>query len=187
MPQGTYLLQGTGHEPGPYALERFSCAAGPAGWRYVATREHPETGARLGRLDVVLDESGAAVRVQVEAGGWVLRGGVVGGQVLWRRGDEEHSERAVGFTGTSPVWALAAARLAGPQPRRLRLVRLGDEALATRVVEQGWVRTGQEQRGGVEVVRLEVADLDTGERRALHVSGDLLLDAPGSVLLDLQG
>ncbi|HEU0102853.1 MAG TPA: hypothetical protein VFR07_11095, partial [Mycobacteriales bacterium] len=93
MPRGAYLVGGGPHEPGPYALERFSCAAGPAGWRYVATREHPGTGAPLGRLDVVLDATGAPVRVQVETGGWALRGGVVGDEAWWRRGDDERRER----------------------------------------------------------------------------------------------
>jgi len=192
VPRGTYLL--SGHD-GPYALERFSCAPGPAGWRYVATREQPGTGALLGRLDLVLDARGAPVRVQVETGGWVLRGGVVGAQALWRRGPDERGERAVGFTGTSPAWAVAAARLLAaapapapaPAPVRLRLVRLGDEALSTRLVEESWAHTGTATREGLVVVRYETADLGTGERRVVHLSGDVVLDAPDTVLLDLDG
>lgn len=187
MTRGAYLLTGGPHAPGPYALERFSCAAGPAGWRYVATREDPRTGAPLGRLDVVLDARGVALRVRVEAGGWSLRGGVVGDEALWRRGESERRERAVGFTGTSPVWLLAAARLVGEEPVRLRLVRLGDEALATRVVEEGWVRTGTQDRDGLAVARLEAADLATAERRVVHVAGDLVLEAPGTSLVAVEG
>lgn len=184
MPRGAYLL--SGHD-GPYGLERFSCAPGPVGWRYVATREDPDSGARTGRLDVVLDLSGRAVRVHMEAGGWELRGGVVGSQLLWRRGDVEREQRATGFTGTSPVWAVATvrrlARTAGPV--RLRLVRLGDDALGTLLVDESWARTGTEERDGVPVERWQAADLATGERRAIHVAGDVVLDAPGVRLLEL--
>ena len=184
MPRGAYLL--SGHD-GPYAVERFSCAPGPAGWRYVATRADPATGAPLGRLDVVLDAAGRAHRVHVEAGGWELRGGAVGAQVLWRRGEVEREERAAGFTGTSPVWAVAATRLLGAAagPVRLRLVRLGDEALATLVVEQAWVRTAVEEHDGVPVARWAADDLATGERRAVHLAGDVVLEAPGARLLEL--
>ena len=87
MPRGAYLLSGS---DGPYAVERFSCAPGPAGWRYVATRSHASTGAPLGRLDVALDGAGRPHRVHVEQGGWELRGGAVGPHVLWRRGETEH-------------------------------------------------------------------------------------------------
>ena len=188
MPRGAYLL--TGHD-GPYAVERFSCAPGPAGWRYVATREDPATGARSGRLDVVLDATGRALRVHVEAWGWELRGGVVGPQVLWRRGEQEREERAAGFTGTSPVWSVAAARLlaagpgAGEGPVRVRLVRLGDETLATLLVDERWARAGAQARDGVAVDGWEAADLATGERRAVHLAGDVVLDAPGVRLLEL--
>ena len=177
MPSGTYALEGD-------VTERFSCGHGPAGWRYVATRER--AGAPAGRLDVVLTAGGAVLRAQVETGGWLLRGGAVGPDLLWRRGEREHTSRAAGFTGTSPVWALAAARLltGTPGPVRLRLVRLGDEALATRVVEERWQCTGTERRAGVDIARWEVADLETGEQRALHVAGDLLLSAPGVELVD---
>lgn len=187
MPRGAYLL--TGHD-GAYALERFSCAPGPAGWRYVATREDPATGAPLGRLDVALDATGRAVRVLVNAGGWELRGGVTADGCTWRRGSEQRSDAAVGFTGTSPVWALAAVRLLRPAaPVRARLVRLGDEALATRTVDEGWVRTARERDAdlGVVVETHEAADLATGERRVVRLVGDVVLDATGVVLLELDG
>lgn len=181
MASGTYLLTGP---DGPYARERFRCGAGPAGWRYVATREHPDAAAPLGGLDVVLDGRGAAVRVQVTAGGWTVRGGVVGREVLWRRGAQEHVEAGAGFTGTSPVWAVAAGRLAGPEPVRLRLVRLGDEALAARTVEQSWVRTSvSADPARADLERLE---LDTGERGAVRLVGDVVVAAPGVQLEELR-
>lgn len=179
MPRGTYLLTGG-------VAEHFSCAAGPAGWRYVARRER--AGVACGGLDVVLDVRGAPVRVQVTSGGWSLRGGLAGRQLLWRRGEQERTADAVGFTGTSPVWALAAARLVGTgaEPVRLRLVRLGDEALGTLVVEQGWVCTGTTDDEAVPVTGYEVADLATGERAGVQLAGDLLLSSPGAELADLQ-
>ena len=148
---------------------------------------HPSTGAPLGRLDVALDGAGRPHRVHVELGGWELRGGAVGPHVLWRRGEREHEERAAGFTGTSPVWAVAAARLLGaaPGPVRLRLVRLGDEALAALVVDQEWARSGEQEHDGVPVVRWDVDDLATGERRGVHLAGDLVVEAPGVRLLEL--
>lgn len=181
MARGTYLLAGE-------IAEHFSCGAGPAGWRYVARREQAGTGAPLGGLDVVLDARGAVVRAEVRTAGWQLRGGAVGPELLWRRGEQERSERADGFTGTSPAWTVAAARRvgAGPDPVRLRLVVLGDEALATRVVEQGWACTGVTDREGVPVVRYEVADLDTGRREVVQLAGDLVLQSPGAALVALD-
>ena len=180
MPRGAYLLSGL---EGPYAVERFSCAPGPAGWRYVATREDPD-GRGLGRLDVVLDGAGRALRVQVRSGAWEVRGGVVGSRCVWRRGEREHADRAGGFTGTSPVWLVAAARRgAGVQ----RLVELSDPALAARTVLQRWALTGGRVEAGLTVERYDVDALDTGERRVVHLAGDVVVAAPGITLLELEG
>lgn len=185
MPRGAYLL--AGHE-GPYAVERFSCAPGPAGWRYTATRERPGSPVEVGSLDVTLDEQGRAVRVHVRAAGWELRGGVAGGCCLWRRGEDERSEPAVGFTGTSPVWLLAAAWLLRPvEPVGARLVELGDESLATSTVERTWQHLGTALHDGTEVSSYEVRDLATAERRVVHMTGDVVLAAPGVVLHELTG
>lgn len=189
--RGAYLLAPAGPHGGPEVLERFSCGpsssgAGPLGWRYAATREDAATGRPLGGVDVVLDARGAAVRVQVAAGGWLLRGGTAGSDVLWRRGEEERSEPAAGFTGSSPVWAASAARLAGEGPVRLRLVSLGDEALATRVVEQAWTRTGGGEHAGLPSSRHEALDLETGRRRAVEVAGGLVVAMTGAALVALE-
>jgi len=184
VPRGAYLLTGP---DGPYAVERFSCAPGPAGWRYVATRQDPD-GRPLGRVDLVLDGAGRALRVQVQAGGWQVRGGVVGDRCVWRRGEHEHADRAAGFTGTSPGWLVATARLvAGRAPVRVRLVRLSDEALASRTVEQGWSAAGSRVEAGLPVEAYDVDELDTGERRRVHLSGDVVVAAPGVALLELDG
>lgn len=186
MPTGAYLL--SDHD-GPYAVERFTCAPGPAGWRYTATRADPVTGDPLGRLDLTLDGDGRAVRLEVDAGGWELRGGVVGATAVWRRGAQELSATAAGFTGTSPAFSVATARLlrlSVGDPRRVRLVRLGDEALATRTVDEGWALTSVLDRDGLPVERYEVADLATGERRVLHLVGDVVVDGTGVALLELE-
>lgn len=183
MTAGAYLLS---DDLGAYAVERFSCGAGPAGWRYVATREQPGTGAPLGRLDVVVDAHGAAVRVAVQAAGWLLRGGVVGAEVLWRRGADERSAVATGFTGSSPVWVLAATRrLTGPAAA-LRLVRLGDEALSTTLVDQRWTSGRRQDHDGLEVWHHEVADLATGRAWSVGTAGDLVVHAPGTRLLEVS-
>ncbi len=179
MPRGSYALSGP---DGPIGTEHFSCAAGPAGWRYVGRRESPD-GRPTGLLDLTVDASWRVVRLHAEAGAWSLRGGVVGAQAVWRRGDAEHSERAAGFTGTSPAFAVGTARLLALEPggtARLRLVRLSG-ALAALTVDEGWGRTPDV--AGVE--RYEAADLATGERRVVHLAGDVVVDGTGVDLLTL--
>jgi hypothetical protein len=156
-------------------VERFSCAPGPAGWRYAATREDAATGAPLGRIDLVLQANGV-VRLEAVAGDWVLRGGVVGDEVLWRRGADERVERGHGFTGASPSYAVVLSRL-GAGARRL--VEVTEPVLATRVVEQVWTRLPHD--------RWQVDEPATGVRAELHLSGDVLLSAPGVQLLELDG
>jgi hypothetical protein len=171
-------------------VERFACAAGPAGWRYTASRED-EDGRPAGTLDLTVDRAWRILRLHAEAGGWELRGGVAGDRTVFRRGPEEHDAVAAGFTGTSPAFAVVTARLLGLAPgvtARLRLVRLSD-ALAPLTVDEGWGRTEDapaDLPAGVDAVeRYEVADLATGERRVVHLAGDVVVDATGVVLLSL--
>jgi len=164
--KGSYLV-------GEFA-ERFSCGAGPAGWRYVGTRSGGD------RIDLTVDATGRCVRLVVEQDGWELRGGSVGAEVLWVRGEEEHGATADGFTGSSPAYDVATARLLGLQvgeQRRTTLVEITEPVAATRTVEHGWARTeGPEP----DVDRYEVADLQTGERWVLHVSGEVLVSREGA-------
>jgi hypothetical protein len=172
VPEGSYLL--SGHD-GPYAVERFVSGPDSAGWRYTATRTDPGSGAHLGRIDLLLDPAGRALRLEVVAGGWLLRGGVVGDEAIWRRGDEEHVERAHGFTGTSPAYAIAATRLlADTGAARLRLVAVHDGALATGTVDQSWTRRGP--------ATWEVDDLATGERRRWAIEDDVVVEGSGLTL-----
>ena len=190
MPRGTYLLDG--------AEEEFSCAAGPAGWRYVSAG-----------LDLVLDAAGRQVRVEFRGGGWVLRGGVSGPSTLWTRvpgpvgpggaglagaagaagpGSEQVAE-AAGFAGESPGLLVAAARVLQLEPggrARLRLVSVTGDALATRVVEQGWELVSVGAHGPLSVARYRVAALDTGEVGEVHLAGDVVLAAPGVELTALE-
>lgn len=171
---GAYLL--AGHD-GPYALERFTCRADGDGWTYAATRSDPATGALTGRLHLQVDAAGVTARLHVEAGGWVLRGGCVGEQVLWRRGEQEREQHAAGFSGTSPAYAVAAVRrtaLEVGESRRLVLVAVTEPVLATRLVEQAWTRTAHD--------RWEAVDLATGERRAVRLEDGCVVEGTGLTL-----
>jgi len=177
---GAYLL--SGHD-GPYAVERFSLSGGSDRWSWTATREEPAGGAGLGRLDVHRD--GATLRLHVEAGGWVLRGASAPGQVVWRRGTQEHAAAADGFTGSSPAFLLAAAALAGAGPVRLRLVEVTEPVLATRQVLRDWSAGESASREGVEVVGHRWSDPATGDGGPVWLAAGLVLSAPGVRLLSL--
>jgi hypothetical protein len=190
-------------EGSPVAVEEFSCAAGPVGWRYVATVHDPD-GRQTGGIDLTLDSGGRQVRLVVTAGGWELRGGVAGQETLWVRrpagpggpAGPDAVERvavAAGFAGRSPAFLVAAARLlrlsAGSRAR-LRLVEVVDPALGTRVVELGWsldaVTSYPTETGPLPLGRYRVADLSTGEPREVHLAGDVVVAAPGLELTALH-
>ena len=112
-----------------------------------------------GRLHLQVDAAGVTTRLHVEGGGWVLRGGCVGGSVLWRRGDQEGEAVALGFTGAHPAYDAAVAlrlRLAVGERRRARLVEVTEPVLATRLVDRELWRPAPD--------RWVVTDLATGER-----------------------
>ena len=171
---GRYLLSG---RSAPDAVERFSLTPDDGGWTYDATRSDPASGAPLGRLHLRVDASGVTTRLHAEAGGWVLRGGCVGGEVLWRRGEREHDVTASGFWGTSPAYALAMVARLGlgvGERRRARVVAVTEPVLATRLADQAWTRAAPD--------RWEVEDLATGERREVVVSGGLVVAGTGLTL-----
>jgi hypothetical protein len=182
VPQGRYRVAGAAGA----VVERFSCAPGPAGWRYTATREDDD-GRPAGTLDLTVDLAWRALRLHAQAGGWQVRGGAAGDRVVFRRGDAEHEAVAAGFTGSSPAFAVVTARLLGLAPGgtcRVRLVRLSD-ALAPLTVDEGWGRTADLASDVGAVERYEVADLATGERRVVHLAGDVVVHATGVDLLSL--
>jgi hypothetical protein len=199
MPRGTYHhLDPGGSLAG---VEVFSCAPGPSGWRYVSQVYTPEH-EPLGRVDVTVDDAWRQVRVQVTSGAWSLRGGVAGPDAVWVRGPadaapggegDEHTATAAGFTGRSPAFAVATARLLRLSlldRRRVRLVGVTEPACVALPVDEGWalvdVTEHETETAPLRVERYEVADLATAERRVVHLAGDVVLEAPGLELADLE-
>lgn len=193
MPRGSYLLTDP-HDGRPLASEHFACAYDPSGWRYVSEVRDPD-GRPAGRVEVSTDPGWRQLRVEVRAGGWLLRGGSTGAEVTWVRhpGGGEEREPAAGFTGRSPAFLVATARLLALTPGarvRLRLVRLSEVLGASRL-DQGWSCTGVDRhpagQGSLSVQTYDVADLATGTVTEVHLAGDVVLGAPGVELVELDG
>lgn len=198
MPKGTYhhLDDHTGEL---VAVEAFSCAPGPQGWRYVGDVADPD-GVPMGRVDVTVDALWRQLRVEVRAGSWVVRGGTTGTEVVFVRlpaGElapgEEQQAAAVAFTGRSPAFAVTTSRLLALDPmekRRLRLLEVTEPSAGTRVVEQGWalvdVTEHDTETEPLVVRRYEVADLATGDRQVWSIAGDVVLEGPQVALVDLE-
>lgn len=181
------------------AVESFSCAPGPQGWRYVADVTDPG-GVPLGRVDLAVDAQWRPVRVEVRSGGWVVRAGVAGGEVLYVRlpagevasGDEQ-SVPAAAVTGRSPAFAIATSRLLALAPqdkRRIKLLAVTEPSAGVRIADEGWslvdVSEHDTETGPLVVRRYEVADLATGDRAAWSIAGDVVLEGPHVELADLQ-
>jgi hypothetical protein len=190
VPRGLYSLRD--QDGTVVAYERFACAPGPVGWRYNAQVLGPDGRTPTGLVDVTTDASGCQIRVEVRAGGWVVRGGVAGGETVWVRsapsGEDmgEDAATAAGFTGRSPGFLVAVARLlrlrAGASSS-VRLVALTDPALAPLPVELAWWLTTVEEYptgvGPLPVERYETADVASGRRAVVHLAGDVVLAATG--------
>ncbi|MER6853548.1 hypothetical protein [Streptomyces flaveolus] len=197
MPRGRYSLHDP-HDHTPLAEEHFQCAPGPSGWRYVSRLTAP-TGDHLGSVDLALDELGRPIRLELHAADWQVRGAAIDG-VTWVRTDPtgvhatEGNVRAHAFTGTSPAFLVATARLLRLTPSasatRVRLVALTDPVLAPRTVDQSWALVNSEahatDNGPLTVDEYQVTALDTGEQHAVHIAGDVVLAAPGIELEDLE-
>lgn len=197
MPRGHYSLHDP-HDRTPLAEEHFQCAPGPSGWRYVAKRTTPQ-GEPTGSVDLALDALGRPIRLELHAAGWQVRAAALDG-VTWVRGDPtgahatEGNAPAHAFTGTSPAFLVATARLlrlttASPATR-VRLVSFTDPVLAPRTVDQSWALVNSEahatDNGPLTVDEYQVTALDTGERHTVHLTGDVVLSAPGIELEDLS-
>jgi hypothetical protein len=192
VPRGTYVhldsIDGT-----PLSQERFSCAPGPQGWRYVAEVLDSDGVAVVGGVDITVDDAWRQLRVEVSAGSWVVRGGRSGTEVGWVRGTVEGSERAYGFTGRSPAFLIVTARLLALSPgasTSVRLVDLTEPVLAPFPVEQRWTLTEVTSYDAgaqpLPVERYEIVDRDRGDVRMLYLAGDVVLDAPGIELTELD-
>jgi hypothetical protein len=197
MPRGRYSLHDT-HDHTPLGEEHFHCAPGPSGWRYVSQTITP-SGDHSGSVDLAIDELGRPIRLELNAASWQVRGAAIDG-VTWVRTDPtgthatEGNAPAHAFTGTSPAFLVATARLLRLTPAspvtRVRLVRFTDPVLAPLTLDQSWAllktETHATDTGPLNVDEYQVTDLDTGEQQAVHLAGDVVLAAPGIELEHLE-
>ncbi|MFG2524103.1 hypothetical protein [Streptomyces sp. NPDC048527] len=197
MPRGRYSLHDT-HDHTPLGEEHFHCAPGPSGWRYVSQTVTP-SGDHSGSVDLAIDELGRPIRLELNSASWQVRGAAIDG-VTWVRTDPtgthatEGNAAAHAFTGTSPAFLVATARLLRLTPAspatRVRLVRFTDPVLAPLTLDQSWAllktETHDTDNGPLNVDEYQVADLDTGEQQAVHLAGDVVLAAPGIELEHLE-
>ncbi|MEV6950717.1 hypothetical protein [Streptomyces sp. NPDC051183] len=197
MPRGRYSLHDP-HDHTPLGEEHFHCAPGPSGWRYVSQLTAPN-GDHRGSVDLAVDELGRPIRLELNASSWQVRGAAIDG-VTWVRTDPAGTEategnvQAPGFTGTSPAFLVATARLLrltpGAPATRVRLVALTEPVLAPRTVDQAWALLRREEHptdsGPLVVDEYQVSALDTGEVHTVHLAGDVVLSAPGIELEHLE-
>lgn len=197
MPRGHYSLHDP-HDHTPLGEEHFHCAPGPSGWRYVSQRIAP-SGEHTGSVDLALDELGRPIRLELHAGDWQIRAAAIDG-VTWVRTDAtgahatEDNAPAHAFTGTSPAFLIATTRLLRLTPAspatRVRLVAFTDPVLAPRTLDQSWALLKSEahatDNGPLTVDEYQVTALDTGEQHAVHITGDVVLSAPGIELENLE-
>lgn len=199
MPSGRYSFYDT-HDGTPLGEERFSCAPGPSGWRYTG-QTFGTDGEPDGAVDLTLDALSRPLRLELRAGPWTVRAGLLDG-LSWVRGHQDdttgtHSrdgnDRAHAFTGRSPAFLVATARLlrlSEGGSTRLRVVAFTDPVLAPRTFDQAWTLDGIESHptdtGPLVVERYRVADLATGDEGVVHLAGDVVLAAPGIELEQLE-
>ncbi|MCT2593595.1 hypothetical protein LHJ74_27445 [Streptomyces sp. N2-109] len=197
MPRGRYSLHDP-HDHTPLGEEHFHCATGPSGWRYVSQITTP-AGEHAGSVDLTLDALGRPVRMELHASGWQVRGAALDG-VTWVRSSptgedaEQGNVAAHSFTGASPAFLVATARLLRPaaeQPAvRVRLVALTPPVLAPRTLDQAWARGASASHATdstpLVVDNYQVSDLATGEQHGVHLAGDVVLAAPGIELEELD-
>jgi len=197
MPRGRYSLHDP-HDHTPLGEEHFHCAPGPSGWRYVSQITTP-AGEHAGSVDLALDELGRPIRAELHSASWQVRGAALDG-VTWVRTDPtgEHATEgnvaAHAFTGTSPAFLIATARLLrltpGAPATRVRLVCFTQPVLAPRTLDQSWALLKTEphatDNGPLNVDEYQVTALDTGEQSTVHITGDVVLAAPGIELAHLE-
>ncbi|UER53801.1 hypothetical protein HJG43_03640 [Kineosporiaceae bacterium SCSIO 59966] len=171
MPRGRYLVAGR--------AEEFTCAPGPAGWRYAS-----------GVLDLVCDNGFRPARVEVTGPAARVRGGrtvlddgtPVLGWVTTSDPGRERTALADAVDVESPGALVALARRLGPPgpvPAEIAVaaVRFTGTALAGLPARLRVARTGASVHEGLLVEEVTLDDLDTGVRTTLHVAGDVVLYA----------
>lgn len=197
MPRGRYSFYDT-HDHTPLGAEHFHCATGPSGWRYVSQLTAP-SGDHSGSVDLTIDDLGRPIRLELNASSWQVRGAAIDG-VTWVRTDpageqaQEGNVPAHAFTGASPAFLIATARLLRLEPgapaTRVRLVAFAPPVLAPRTLDQSWAllnrTTHGTDSGPLPVDEYQVTELDTGEQRQIHIAGDVVLSAPGIELEELE-
>lgn len=170
MPKGSYLTS-TGR------VEAFSCAPGPAGWRFVSED-----------LDLACDATFHPIRFKVGStitgrGGRLEDGTPV---LIWTGTDErERISRAdVLLNESAGGWIAAARQVALPGPKLV-----GRTLIALQVAPEGGVllaeyrltRVAVEQHdsdtGPLLVETWHADDSGLGVRRQLYLAGDVLLQA----------
>lgn len=156
-------------------------------------------GDHAGSVDLAVDELGRPIRLELNASSWQIRGAALDG-VTWVRTDPtgayatEGNVQAHAFTGTSPAFLIATARLLRLTPHtpatRVRLVAFTDPVLAPRTVDQSWALLKSEahatDNGPLLVDEYRINALDTGEQHTVHIAGDVVLSAPGIELEHLE-
>lgn len=197
MPRGRYTFHDT-HDHTPLGSEHFQCATGPSGWRYTALTTAPD-GEHAGSVDLTIDDLGRPIRLELHSASWQVRAAALDG-VTWVRSDpagadaHEGNVKAHAFTGASPAFLIATARLLRLEPggpgTRVRLVSFQPPVLAPLTVDQSWsliTRTAHSTDAGeLPVDNFRVADLATGDQYDIHIAGDVVLAAPGIELEDLE-
>nr|WP_241563012.1 agmatine deiminase family protein [Streptomyces sp. E1N211] len=161
--------------------------------------DHEVTEEVIGILRSATDALGRPLRLELHAASWQVRGAALDG-VTWVRTDPtgthatEGNVRAHAFTGSSPAFLVATARLLRLTPSaaatRVRLVAFTGPVLAPRTVDQSWALVDREthatDNGPLTVDAYQVTALDTGEQHTVHLAGDVVLSAPGVELEDLE-
>lgn len=150
-------------------VEHFTCGPG----RYTSRTDDGDT------LDLTF-ENGRVRRLVADFDGWTVKGGSVGDELLWVRGEDEHRAVAAGFTGDSPAFDAAIAKMLALEvgaTAQVVLVELTSPVGAARDVRQGW---GRVESPDADVERYEVADLATGERWTVSLSGQIVVSREGA-------
>lgn len=182
MPRGVYEVAGV--------PEAFSCAPGPAGWRYVSDT-----------LDLTCDAGFAVLRFTVRGASAAATGRRAvlddGSALLsWSGPDEITRHSAVrAVDGVSPGHLVALCRLvsspgAAPVTGAVAALLVRAPSFGGLLVRRRLARVGarahQAPGGALLVETWHLDDPDTGERRVVHLAGDVVLAASGGADGDVE-